>query len=160
MPRHTRLVTITEEGRDKGKSFLIREMDADSAEWWAARALIVMGNAGVTLPAGTVEAGLAGMAYLERAKGVASALFLMGLRMLPGVDARALRPLMEEMMTCVQYQPPGNFPAQALYDGDMSQIEEIATRLQLRVEVLELHLGFSLAGALSTLDTPPPAPAT
>lgn len=160
MARNTRLVTITDEGRDKGKSFLLREMSADAAEWWAVRALIVMGNAGVSMPAGVLESGLSGMAWLERSKGTASALFAIGLRMLPGVDMRALQPLMEEMMGCVQYQPPGNYPAQALMSGEMSQIEEIATRLKLRAEVLELHLGFSLAGAISTLDTAPPAPAS
>jgi hypothetical protein len=160
MARHTRLVTITDEGRDKGKSFFIREMPADAAEWWGIRALIAIGNAGLSLPSGALESGLAGLAQLEHSKGAASALFAIGLRMLPGVDARALQPLLEEMMQCVQYQPPGNFPAQALNTGDLAQIEEIATRFKLRAEVLELHLGFSLAGALSTTDTTPPAPAS
>jgi len=161
MARRERRVVITEENRDKGKTFLLREMSADAGEWWAIRALIVMGNSGVSLPSGVQESGMAGLAAMEASKGVASALFAIGLRMMPGVDAHALRPLLDEMAECIRYQPPGNFPAQALETGDMSQIEEIGTRLKLRAELLELHLGFSLAGAVSTLDTSPPvAPAS
>jgi len=70
----------------------------------------------------------------------------------------ALKPLLDEMMTCVQYVPPGQgVAAQSLMDGAYCQIEEISTRLQLRAEILEVHLGFSLAGVASTLGTTPPA---
>lgn len=157
MARRERRVTITDEGRDKGKTFLLREMSADAGEWWAIRALIVMGNAGVALPGTVAETGMAGLAYMESTKGVASALFAVGLRMLPGVDPRALKPLLDEMAACIFYQPPGNYPAQGLMSGEMSQVEEIATLLKLRAELLELHLGFSLAGAVSTSATTPPA---
>lgn len=155
MARRETRVTITDEGRDKGKTFILREMPSFDGEWWAIRALVVLGNAGLTMPAGVLESGMAGLAAMEQMKGAASALFLMGLRMLPGVDPKALKPLLDEMMGCVTYQPPGAFPAQALFSGDMSQIEEIKTILTLRAEVLELHLGFSLAGAVSTLATDP-----
>lgn len=162
MGRRTRVVTITADGRDKGKSFLVTEMPADQGEWWAARALIVMGNAGVDMPANALGSAMAGMAAVEASKGAASALFLVGLRMLPGVDPVTLKPLLDEMMTCVAYQPPGQgVPAQSLMEGAYGQIEEISTRLQLRAEILEVHLGFSLAGVASILGTTPPAvPAT
>lgn len=164
MARREKRVTISdgtqESNRDYGKTFIIREMSADAGEWWAIRALIVLGNASVSMPAGVIESGMAGLAAMEQLKGAASALFLMGLRTLPGVDARALKPLLDEMMECVKYQPPGAYPAQALHSGELLQIEEIKTILTLRAEVLELHLGFSLAGAVSTLatdQTPGPA---
>lgn len=157
MARRDRKVQISEENRDKGKVFVLREMSSDAGEWWAIRALIVMGNAGVTIPNGVQASGMEGLAYMEHTKGLASALFAIGMRMLPGVDAHALKPLLDEMMACVQYKPPGNLPLQDLYDGDLCQIEEISTRLKLRAELLELHLGFSLAGAESTTDTTPPA---
>lgn len=156
MTRHVRVVTITEDGRDKGKSFTLTEMPADQGEWWAIRALSVLGNAGLDLPKNALDAGMAGLASLEATRGAVSALFVVGLRMLPGVDVHALRPLLDEMMTCVQYQPPGKFAAQAINDGVMSQIEEIQTRLQLRAELLELHLGFSIAGLVSNSPTDPP----
>lgn len=155
MARREKLVTITEDNRDRGKRFIVREMPADAAEWWAIRALIVMGNAGVSLPAGVLEGGMAGLAGMEAAKGVASALFAIGLRMMPGVDANALKPLLDEMTGCLNYQPPGGHKPQVLEEGELSQIEEISTRLKLRAEVLELHLGFSLAAAVSTTDTAP-----
>lgn len=155
MARHTRKVPITEENRDKGKVFVLREMSADAGEWWAVRALIVMGNAGVSLPNGVLESGMSGLAHMENIKGAASALLAIGLRMMPGVDAHALKPLLDEMMACVQYQPPGGHAAQELHEGEMSQIEEISTRLKLRAELLELHLGFSLAAVASTTDTAP-----
>jgi hypothetical protein len=161
MARREKVVTIAADNRDKGKSFLIREMSADAGEWFAIRAMIVMGNAGTSLPDGAGEAGMAGLAAVEAVKGAASAMLLVGLRMLPGVDPIALRPLLDEMKGCIQYKPPGNLPVQSLMDGDHSQIEEIATWLQLRAEVLELHLGFSVAGIASTSGTTPPAvPAT
>lgn len=155
MARTERTVTITDEGRDRGKSFIIREMPADAGEWWAIRALIVLGNASVALPASAMESGMAGLAAIEQLQGAASALFLMGLRTLPGVDARALKPLLDEMLACVTYKPPGVYAAQPLNSGEMCQIEEIKTLLRLRAEVLEVHLGFSLAGAVSTLATAP-----
>lgn len=158
MGRRTRVVTVTADGRDKGKSFLLTEMPADQGEWWATRALIVMGNAGVDLPANALGSAMAGLAAAEASKGTASALFLVGLRMLPGVAPQALKPLLDEMMTCVAYQPPGQgLPAQSLMVGPYCEIEEISTRLQLRAEILELHLGFSLAGVASILGTTPPA---
>lgn len=158
MARRERKVQIADDNRDKGRTYVLREMSSDAGEWWAIRCLIVMGNAGVSLPNGIQETGMQGLAYLEHTKGLASALFAIGLRMLPGVDAHALKPLLDEMMACVKYKPPGNLPEQDLYDGDMCQIEEITTRLKLRAELLELHLGFSLAGVASTTDTTPSAP--
>lgn len=164
MARHERLVTITADGRDKGKTFRLVEMPADQGEWWAIRALSVLGDAGVSMPPGTLEAGMAGLAAMEATKGMASALFVVGLRMLPGVNTANLKPLLDEMMTCITYVPPTArgvpLPEQPLKDGEYSQIDEIATRLKLRADVLELHLGFSLAGAVSTSDTTQsPAPA-
>lgn len=159
MARREKLVAIpaadNPDNRDKGKVFLLREMSAFDAEWWAIRALIVMGNSGVTLPQGVLESGMQGLAFMEQTKGVASALFAIGLRMLPGVNPRELKPLLDEMRSCIFYQPPGNHTAQALEDGLLCQVEEISTLLKLRADVLELHLGFSLAAAASTLDTAP-----
>jgi len=159
MSRRTKVVTITDEGRDKGKSFVITEMPADQGEWWAFRALIALGNSGASLPEGALDSAMAGLATMEASKGWASALFVAGLKMLPGVKASELKPLLDEMFGCVQYRPPGGkgLPDQSINDGPYSQVEEIATRLKLRAEVLELHLGFSLAGAVSTTDTTPPA---
>jgi hypothetical protein len=157
--RRTKTVAIKDEGRDKGKSFLITEMSAFQAEWWAIRALILMGNAGVAVPGTTMESGLAGLAFLEQTKGAATAVLAVGLRLLPGVDPDALKPLLDEMMACVQYVPPMG-PPQPLEDGIMCQVADYRTLFKLRADVLELTLGFSLAGGELTTDTTPPAPAS
>jgi len=162
MARRERVVTITEPGRDQGKTFLLTELDAFAGEWWAIRALTVLGNAGVNLPGNALESGMAGIAAVEASTGAVTALLVAGLRMLPGVDPNALKPLLDEMLACVRYKPngPQNIPPQPLMFNEFSQVEEIATILKLRAELIELHTGFSLAGAKSILGTipqPPPA---
>ena len=137
-------VTISSEGRDKGKTFVVKEMSADQGERWAMRALLALTNAGVQLPDGAAEAGMAGIAAA-------------GIEALGKLQFAAVEPLLEEMWECVQYQPPDvkgkKLPTQNIFSGDGSQIEEIATRMQLRMEVLKLHVNFS-QGA----DTPFTAP--
>lgn len=139
--RKTKLVTITAENRDKGKTYLLTEMSAAKAEKWAARAFLALASSGVELPDGAAEAGLAGVAAS-------------GLAALAGLPWAQAEPLLDEMMQCVTIQPdPLKNPAffRALVEDD---IEEVSTRLLLRKELLELHLGFSLAAALSTSKAP------
>src|SRR5690606_28017043 len=61
-----------------------------------------------------------------------------------------VKPLLDEMFECVKAMPDPSKPAivRPLIEDD---IEEIASRVKLRDEVFELHAGFSLAGALSSL---------
>lgn len=152
MARREKLVTITAAGRDKGKSFVLREMPADQGERWAIRMLLALANGGAKLPDGVLEAGMAGLAVTM------PALIAVGLRSLAGLRYEDVGPLLDEMMACVQYVPPGQLPAQGLFHGENSQIEEIATRVQLRYEILQLHVDFSLAGGASTTGTTPSAP--
>jgi hypothetical protein len=152
MGRREKLIQITAEGRDRGKTFMLREMPADQGERWAIRMLLALANGGAKLPDGVLEAGMAGLAVTM------PALIAVGLRSLAGLRYEDVAPLLDEMMGCVQYIPPGQLPAQGIMAGEYAQIEEIATRLQLRYEVLQLHVGFSLAGGASTTDTNPSAP--
>ena len=131
MARRELRFTIAEKNRDHGKTFLITEMSADKAEWWAARALLALTNAGADLPAGAAAAGMAGFAAA-------------GLQSLQNRRAEVVKPLMDEMFECIQYLHEGKMPAQPILPGDLSQIEEVSTRVQLRKAVLELHVGFSL----------------
>jgi hypothetical protein len=141
--RKTKTIAIEREGRDKGKTFLITEMPAMQAEKWAARALLALGRAGVEVPEDAVAAGVAG---------IMSASFA-SLAKMPFADAE---PLLDEMMLCVQLVPDPTKTdamtqrpiARALIGED---IEEVPTLLKLRAEVAELHLGFSVTGALSSL---------
>lgn len=152
MARRENRVTISEAGRDKGKTFLLREMPADAAERWAIRALLAVANSGGKLPDDALEAGMAGLALTVRS------FIVVGLRSLQGMRYGDVSDLLDEMMGCIQYVPPTpGLAAQPLFDGENSQIEEVATRLQLRWEVLQLHINFSLAGEQSTSgSTEPP----
>ena len=47
--RKSKLVTISAEGRDKGKLFVVNEKSAAAAEWWATRALLALGKAGADI---------------------------------------------------------------------------------------------------------------
>lgn len=127
-------VPITAEGRDKGKIFVINEMSASQAEKWATRALIALAKSGVDVPDDVANAGFAAVA-------------VMGLRALGGLSFAEAEPLMDEMFACVSIQP-GTDPkiVRPLLEQD---IEEVATRVALRIEVFNLHAGFSIAGSLS-----------
>lgn len=138
MPRHTKRITITAEGRDKGKAFLITELPADQAERWAIRAFLGMVQSGVDISPETMQGGMAAFAAL-------------GVRALGGITWEVLEPLLDEMWTCVEFQPAhSKLPSQSINDGINSQIEEVQTRLALRLAVLELHMGFSLPGESPT----------
>lgn len=133
MARKQATVTISKPGRDFGKVFVITEMSAAAGEEWAGRALFAMLNAGVDIPDNIAGAGLAGVASL-------------GLAALTRVSFDAAKPLLDEMFSCVQIQPSPSV-TRALIDDD---IEEVATRLQLRKEVWNLHVDFSIAAGSST----------
>ncbi|HDR9199667.1 TPA: hypothetical protein QDB48_000954 [Burkholderia vietnamiensis] len=131
MARKTTNFTATD-GRDDGKRFLITEMSASQSEEWAARALFAAMSCGVEIPDEVAKAGLAGIAAL-------------GLKVFGRVPFELVKPLFDEMMTCVQYEfEPGRAGGtRALIETD---IEEVATRLKLRKAVLDLHLeGFLVA---------------
>ena len=116
-------------------------MSADKAERWAIRMVLALTNANVEVPEGSLQAGMSGIA----------AILAHGVRGLAGLKFEAISGLLDEMMECVSIPSPVNGAAPIpLFTGENSQIEEVRTRLSLRMEVLELHLGFSLAALQST----------
>lgn len=136
-------ITITDEGRDKGKVYHLTEMPASQAEEWAAKALLALAHSDVDI--GETTDGMAGIARL-------------GLKALAKMKFEDLKPLMDEMFTCVMAIPDPNVPTRMrkLVEND---IEEVATRLRLRAELFTLHTGFSMAGNQLT-STSEGAPAT
>ena len=70
-------------------------------------------------------------------------LAVQGIKALAGVTPDMARPLLDEMMPCVQILVPATQKPRALLDGD---IEDVKTRFMLRKAVMELHLGFSTGG--------------
>ncbi len=124
--RRTETVEITE-GRDAGKKYQITEMSAEAAEWWAFRALQAVAGADAEL---NLQAPLADMAA-------------QGIKALAKVHPEQAKPLLDEMMGCVQILVPATQKPRPLLDGD---IEDVKTRFMLRKAVVELHLGFSTGG--------------
>ena len=136
MARKTLQVTITTEGRDKGKAYFVRELSSTQAENWAIRAFLGLARGGVDLPEGVESTGFAGIAKL-------------GFGLLSKIPFDDFKWLMDEMFTCISMIPNPDNPSvvRSLVEDD---IEEIQTRFKLRAEVFALHAGFSSAGGLLT----------
>ena len=66
-----------------------------------------------------------------------------GIKALAKVHPDQAKPLLDEMMGCVQILVPATQKPRPLLDGD---IEDVKTRFMLRKAVVELHLGFSTGG--------------
>ena len=128
MARKEIQITISAEGDDRGKVFLLRRMSAMKAEKWATRALLALARSGVDVPDDVASRGLAGIASY-------------GVHALSGVQFAEAEPLLDEMMQCVEVVPDRNRPAfsRPLVEED---IDEVGTILLLRREILALHLGF------------------
>lgn len=126
----TRRVIVTQEGRDKGKTFVITEKPADQAERWFLRALFALLQSRSDISADSLQAGAAGIARI-------------GLAALAGIPWETAEPLLAELMECVRFQPPRAEIAPMPLTG--AEIQEVTTYIALRMAVLELHVGFSLA---------------
>lgn len=139
--RKTKTVTIRStpgrDNRDAGKTFLLTEMSAVRIEKWSQRALLALANSGLDIPPEVLRMG-------------AGAVVAAGMRALLGVSFAEAEPLLDEMLDSVQIVPDAKRP-EVLRPFDAEDIEEVSTLLTLRSEVIELHVGFSIAGYLSTL---------
>lgn len=140
--RKTSTVVFTDDNRDKSKVFVITEMAARVAETWALRFLLALQRGGVEVPEDLAHLGFVG---------VASAI---GSKMIGGLAPGEVQPLLDELMKCVQVMPNPSNPSlvrplvDAGIEGD--DIEEVATRVKLKLEVVALHVGFSSRGELMT----------
>jgi hypothetical protein len=140
MARRKATVKITDEGRDKGKSFLITEMSAEHGEWWATRVLLALMASNVELPDDFKQLGMAALAQL-------------GMKAMSNIKAHDLQPLLAEMMNTVQIfgDPHKLINERPLLEasGAGEDIEEVKTRFTLRVEFWKLNMGFLQAVAQS-----------
>lgn len=138
MARNIQTYVVGEDGkRDTGKHFFLKEMPASQGERWAMRALSAMARSNADIDTDMIGLGMAGLAAV-------------GAKALLSMPWDELEPLMAEMFECIQIIPNPNAPAvmRPLIEDD---IEEVVTRAKLRMEVLSLHLGFSIAAELSKL---------
>jgi hypothetical protein len=123
--------TVTGEGRDKGKLFLLTEMTASKGEAWATRVLLALMASNVNLPENFADLGMAALAEL-------------GIRALSGLKWDVAAPLLAEMFDCIEIipDPKKTHIHRPLIEED---VEEIQTRVILRMEVWKLHMGFLMA---------------
>lgn len=136
MARKTLTYTVADEGRDKGKVFVITEMPSSHGERWAIRAMLGMAKGGVEVPENFMDLGWAGLAQL-------------GLTLIASMPPETALPLLEEMMLCVAIMPNPSNPSvvRALVEDD---IEEIKTRVKLKKAAFDLHANFSSVAASLT----------
>lgn len=141
MARRTTTVTIDADGRDRGKVYKITEMSASGIEDFAARAFVALAKSGAQVPAALMTNGLAGLATL-------------GPNALSAISYGDLKPLLDDMMSCVTVCPDKRRPdySRTLQEED---IEEFTTRLHLRREVWTLHVGFLAPASPSTSGSTP-----
>lgn len=125
--RKTASVTIDADSRDNGKRYLLTEMPAVQAERWGRRLVAKMAREGIAVPPQVGDLGMAALPSYPL------------LTYLSWVDDEAL---VGELMACVQAWPSGVQIARTLRDND---VEEPMTLVQLRMEVIALHAGFTLA---------------
>ncbi len=139
--RRSRTVTIDKpadgiENRDAGKTFIITEVPAVQAEEWGLRALMALGTSGFIVPQEMADAGLIGAA-------------IVGYQAFMGARQEEILPLWREMLpACVQYLPPAGENAAGVtitIPWNPQLVEEVSTLAILRQNILELHVGFTLA---------------
>jgi len=138
MARKTVEVTITAEGRDHGKKFVITEMSAMKAERWGIRAAMAMSKADLNIDPQLLAAGLGGIAVV-------------GLKGLSGANFNEVEPLLAELMTCVQFVGASPSGTEVRRDVGEDDFEEISTLLKIRYEAFSLTTGFSRAAPLLTM---------
>ncbi len=130
--RRTAEVTITAEGRDKGATFILTEMFADEGEAFAIELMLLMVRAGIEIPEDVAGAGFEGVAlYFQNNPAKI-------LQVLGGISMDEARPLLDQIMACVQIKE-----AMAVRALTRDDIQEVKTRFYLRGEVLKLNMGFS-----------------
>lgn len=139
MARKNATVFITEEGRDKGKRFLLTEKPAMQAEKWAIRALQAAIRSGVQIPDDIAKQGMAAVAAV-------------GIQALVSMNFAEAEPLMDELMDCIMIVRDPKHPEGTAFPiiPNSDDIEEIQTIVKLQREVISLHINFSTIVSPST----------
>ena len=112
-------------GRDSDRVYRITEMSALKAEKWALRALWGIAGAGVEIPDNISKTPFARLIEI-------------GLTAISNIPFQLAEPLLDEMLTCVSVVMPDGKARARIADD----FEEPMTILNLRKEVLDLHLSF------------------
>jgi len=132
MARKIVTYTVEKANRDSGKVFIITEMDAWRGHEWATKALFAILNSGIDMPEELAGMGLAGVA-------------VMGMGAITNIPYAVAKPLLDELMSCVQIKQEKVTRAPVPED-----FEEVITIFDLQREVLSLHLSPFTSGVRPT----------
>jgi hypothetical protein len=132
MARKIVTYTVEKKNRDEGKSFVITEMSAVQGHEWATKALFAILNSGVEMPEEMANMGLAGLA-------------VMGMGAVTSIPHAVAKPLLDELMTCVQIKMEKVTRAPVPED-----YEEVITIFDLQREVLSMHIAPFISGVSPT----------
>lgn len=128
MGRKSCNLVIDEEGRDKGKVFVLTELPALDIERWTVRLVLALGKNGVSLPDVQADSGFAGIAGI---------LWVLIAQISPS-EAEALMATMLEGLKINA--------GKVVRDVMPDDIEEPETLLQIRLAWVDLHAGFFAKG--------------
>lgn len=117
-------ITITREGNDEGKTFVLTRMSALRAEKWFWRATLAMSQGGISIPEDVKEQGWAGLLSI-------------GLKSFGAIPWSEAQPLLDEMRSCIQRKHD-----RALLPLTEHDIEDVETLIDLRWRLLKLHSDF------------------
>lgn len=136
MARRNEYFTVDKECRDFGKTFCITEMLAFDAESFAIRAGLAILKNNPALPTDLTEKIANKTISFED-------IAVLGLGLFSGVAYHDLKPLLDDLMDCVQIiVDKKSMIMRELEDED---IEELSTIIELRKRALGLHINFSTA---------------
>lgn len=128
MARKTCNLPIEEEGRDKGKVFVLTELPALDIERWTVRLVLALGKNGISLPDVQADSGFAGIAGI---------LWVLIAQISPS-EAEAL---MATMLDGLKINA-----GKVIREVAPDDIEEPETLLQIRMAWVDLHAGFFAKG--------------
>lgn len=128
MARKTCRLVIEDDGRDKGKAFVLTELPALDIERWTVRLVLALGKNGISLPDVQADSGFAGIAGI---------LWVLIAQVTPS-DAESL---MDTMLQGLKIDE-GKITRAVSADD----IEEPETLLQIRMAWVDLHAGFFAKG--------------
>lgn len=140
-------IEINIKDREQTLTFRLKEMPATQLESWIIRALLLLSAAGVQVPEGT-DLQQAGGFLAER-----------GLAAFGSLEYDKARPLLDELLGCC-YRVMGNVEERCAPETVDNYIMDVATLFRLRMEAINLNLGFSRAEPASPSACPEKEPTT
>lgn len=134
-------VTITEEGLDKGKTFVIKQMPLIQGDRWANRVALALAKSGVDVSS-LIQKGKGGKTEFVGLLDIAGMINI-ALKALGGVEDDVAQALLDELMKHVSLKLPSGDKRGVIVETD---IASISTLWKLRIEAIKVNLDFLKAG--------------